>query len=132
MYDLRDNKRLSGTAPMKYTLTTPCAKCPFRTDIPAYLTKARVQELERALVGQQQTFTCHETTVPDDGDEDGVAMMDGPRAQHCAGALILLEKIGKPNQMMRISERLGMYDYSKLNMHAPVFKTFKAMRAAQP
>lgn len=48
-------------------------------------------------------------------------MKDGPNAQHCAGALILLEKMEQPNQMMRWMERIGAYDRTKLDMDAPVF-----------
>ena len=51
---------------------------------------------------------------------------------HCAGALILLEKLNLPSQMMRIAERLGMYDRRKLDMLAPVFDSFVAMIKAQP
>lgn len=51
--------------------------------------------------------------------------------QHCAGALILLEKLDRPSQMMRISERIGMYDRRKLDMDAPVFDTFRKMITAQ-
>ena len=32
-----------------------------------------------------------------------------------------MEKTGQPNQMMRISERLGLYDYRSMNMEAPVY-----------
>jgi hypothetical protein len=110
-------------------MVRPCAKCPFRTDVEPYLTCARVREIEMALTRQQATFTCHETTVPSDGD-DG-EMIDGPNAQHCAGALILMEKLNRPNQLMRIYERLGGYDRTKLKMDAPVFDTFAAMRRAQ-
>lgn len=45
-------------------------------------------------------------------------------SQHCAGALIFLEKIEEPHQMMRICERLGMYDRTKLDMDAPVFESW--------
>lgn len=38
--------------------------------------------------------------------------------------LILAERDGGPNQMMRICERLGMYDPSKLDTSAPVYKTW--------
>jgi hypothetical protein len=33
--------------------------------------------------------------------------------------------------MMRIAERLGMYEAEKLNMQAPVFDSFTAMARAQ-
>lgn len=46
--------------------------------------------------------------------------------QHCAGAMIILERLERPNQMMRICERLGLYDRRKLKMDAPVFEDFDA------
>ena len=102
---------------MNYTMTTPCPHCPFRTDIPGYLSEERMQDIIDALLSGK-TFTCHKTTVPDEHDEG--AMRDGPNAQHCAGALIFLEHLEAPNQMMRIAERLGFYDRTKLDMNAPV------------
>lgn len=113
-----------------YGLTKPCDNCPFRNDIPAFLTKGRVREIERAL--DRGEFECHKTTFSTGGefDEDGHYNRSGKEA-HCAGALILLEKLERPSQMMRISERLGMYDRTKLDMDAPVFDTFKEMIAAQ-
>lgn len=109
-----------------YSLVRPCAKCPFRNDIPAYLREDRVREIEDSL--ERSEFPCHETTEHDD---EGEPMVRGDES-HCAGALILLEKIGRPSQMMRIAERLGMYDASKLDMSAPVFDDFDEMAEAQP
>lgn len=102
-------------------LVRPCAKCPFRNDIDPYLRPGRVKEIVTGLI-HDQSFTCHETL-----DERG---RETPRSQHCAGALILLEKHQKPTQLMRIFERLGGYDASKLDMKAPVFKSFGSMMAA--
>lgn len=112
---------------MKFDLRTPCPQCPFRSDIPAYLTPARVTEIDRSLI--QATFPCHKTTQ---FDEDGEVIPSTPGERHCAGALIILEKLGRPSQMMRIAERLGLYDMRKLDMQAPVFNSFRAMRNAQP
>lgn len=113
-----------------YGLVKPCAKCPFRSDIKPYLTKGRVREIERSLVRAE--FPCHETTYRTGGDEteDGDYVRSG-KESHCAGALILLEKLGRPSQMMRIAERLRMYDASKLDMDAPVFDSFKDMIKVQ-
>ena len=36
----------------------------------------------------------------------------------------MLEHNQEPNQMMRIMERLGFYDRTKLDMDAPVFKSY--------
>lgn len=102
---------------MDFTMKTPCPNCPFRTDINGYLTGARIEGIIDELFSGK-SFTCHKTTVPSD-NEDG-EQVDGPNAQHCAGALIFLEHQDAPNQMMRIAERLGMYDRNKLDMAAPV------------
>jgi len=114
---------------VKYTKTTPCDNCPFRSDIPAYLTPERVIDIGKALVRGE--FPCHKTTVPCEDDDGGCDMMETPDSQHCAGALIMLEKMERPSQMMRICERLGLYDRRKLNMEAPVYGDFEEMAAAQ-
>lgn len=110
----------------RYTKTTPCDHCPFRSDIPAYLNYDRVREIEESLVRAE--FPCHETTVFDDEGE----CVHSDKEVHCAGALILLEKLNRPSQMMRIAERLWFYDYKKLDMDAPVFGSFDDMADAQP
>lgn len=112
---------------MNFELTQPCEKCPFRTDIPPFLTKERICDLEQGLIGKQATFTCHMTN---DYSEDGDGV-ETDKSQHCAGALILLEKLEAPNQMMRIAERLNYYNYKKLKMDSNVFDTFEEMEEAQ-
>lgn len=102
---------------MKYTLKQPCENCPFRPDsMKGWLGEERAEQIITSLTEQGQTFSCHKTNQFD--DDTGEACQEG---QHCAGALILLEKLEQPNQMMRIAERLGMYDRTKLDMEAPVF-----------
>jgi hypothetical protein len=103
---------------MKYDLKTPCAHCPFRSDVKPYIHPERVEE----IIGQP--FSCHKTTTCKDRGNDH------PEAQHCAGSLILHEKMEKPHQMMRIMERLGGYDRTKLNMDAPVYDDANAMISA--
>ena len=110
---------------MKYEMKTPCPLCPFRTDVEPFLLVARVEEILNSLV--QAEFPCHKTTATDDEGETFV-----PKdAQHCAGALILLEKMEQPSQMMRICERLGMYDRTQLDMAAPVYDDAEEMLEAQ-
>lgn len=99
---------------MKYTMTEPCDDCPFL----AKFKKAGVFTMAKLRAFSSGQFACHKTCEVSD---------DGPRtfepkenSVHCAGALIFLEKRGQSNQMMRIAERLGMYDASKLNMKAKV------------
>lgn len=106
------------------TMTNPCPCCPFRTDITPFIRAVRAREIAHALTEQQATFTCHQTTVAcGDGSDN---MENGPNAQHCAGALIMLEHMERPNQLMRIYERIGGYDRTKLNMAAPVYKSTAA------
>ncbi len=108
---------------MNFDLTEPCESCPFRKDVKAYLPKERVKELLHTLIKQQGTFTCHKTNQHDEEGET----VETYKSQHCAGATILLEKIKKPNQMMRWMERINLYDRTKLKMDSPVFDNKKQM-----
>lgn len=95
---------------MRYTMTTPCKECPFLIG-----SGFTWRSLHAHASGE---FPCHKAC---DVDEDtGNFEPRSDKTPHCAGALIFLEKQGVPHQMMRICERLGMYDPSKLNMEAPV------------
>lgn len=96
-----------------FGMTSPCPDCPFRTDVEPYLRPERAEEI--ALT--DGTFPCHKTTEHDD---DGEAVHTG-NEMFCPGFLIMREKDQSPNQMMRIGERLGLYDHTKLDMEAPVY-----------
>ena len=109
---------------MKFNLRTPCDNCPFRSDITFFLDPRRVTEILDALLLDGKTFSCHKTVHYDD---DGEPSMPHGDEQHCAGALIMLERFNLPNQMMRIAERLGLYDPRHLAMEAPVFASPAAM-----
>ncbi len=113
-----------------YRLTRPCKTCPFIRANLTPLRPGRVAEIERLT--ERGAFTCHATTIPDpDPDpEDAGNRVDGLKARHCAGLMIVREKLARPSQMMRIAERLGMYDPSKLDMKADVYDTFAEMRRA--
>lgn len=115
-------------------LVRPCAHCPFRTDIPPFLRAARIYEIAAQLPNGY--FVCHETIDYDqepeegaDGEEPEAALTE--KSEHCAGALILLEKLEQPSQLMRIYERLNAYDATKLDMSAPVYDSFEQMAEAQ-
>lgn len=106
---------------MKFTLRRPCADCPFRTDCrPKWLGRKRANEIATSITAHQKTFSCHKTNDFESGE-----VQETEASQHCAGALIMLEKLNQPNQMMRIAERLRLYDRHKLDMAAPVFDTAK-------
>lgn len=96
----------------RYSLRTPCAKCPFRTDVDPYLRAGRAEEIARSL-HEGAEFPCHETTVTVETEDGDTARVEGPRSRFCAGAMATMEREGNPNQMLRIAERLGLYDQEK-------------------
>lgn len=102
---------------MKFDLRRPCNNCPFRNDITPFIRPERAEE----ILTSQGDFPCHKTTDIETDDDGETIRSNQDCEHHCAGFLILLEKEGVPNQMMRISERLGMYDPSILDMDAPVY-----------
>lgn len=108
---------------MKFDLKRPCKMCPFRTDcMKGWLGEQRAEGIIESMTKQDQSFTCHETNTFDDEDGEATVTKD---SQHCAGAMILMERYEFANQMMRIMERLGFYDRNKLDMDAPVFMTYE-------
>ena len=95
-------------------MTMPCGNCPFRREGFIPLRADRVVEIAEGMLCTQGTsFACHKTTGHDDDGETTIE----PESQHCGGALIFAEKNGNATQMMRICERLGMYDAAKLVPH---------------
>lgn len=75
------------------------------------LTKKRIKEIAGMMTSKDGgAFPCHKT-LDYSGDGDGLYR---ETSQHCAGALIFAEKNGNSTQMMRIAERLGMYDAAVL------------------
>lgn len=86
----------------------PCAKCPFRSDVPIYLRRGRRHEIRLALL-DGQGFTCHETTVPIE-TEDGTEMAVTSDSQQCAGAIKSIFKGGGDTNHIRVMARLGLID----------------------
>lgn len=113
---------------MKMNMTHPCANCPFRSDIRPFLHRDRAAEIADSLLLFDESFPCHKTTEHDD-DGEYVPGVEGE--QHCAGAMILLWKLRRPNQGMRIAMRLRLFDPEKLAIGAPVFSDDQGFIAAQ-
>lgn len=103
-----------------YKLTRPCADCPFRSDRPFYLGAERVAEIQEAT--NLYPFGCH-NTVDYDGDKPAEYVQ-----AHCAGALILREKLGRPSLVMRLARQCGVYDPTRLDMDAPVYDSWEDMK----
>lgn len=98
---------------MLLELKSPCAECPFKNDLShqrGWLGQRRAISIINSLFNKDESFTCHKTLDLTDRKQ-----------QHCAGAMILMEREGRANQYMRIGERTGRYDRNKLNMDGPVF-----------
>lgn len=108
---------------MNYDLTKPCNLCPFRNDSKRlYVSPERLEEMASG------EFCCHKTgEINDEGGE----ICPTAKSQHCAGLLIMREKMEQPHQMMRICERLGLYDRTKLDMNAPVFESWDEVEDAE-
>lgn len=94
---------------MHYKMTTPCDACPYLKG-----SGFTLASLKRHASGE---FACHKQC---DLKDNVYAQKASGKSAHCAGALIFLEKLGTPHQMMRICERIGLYDHTKLDMSAPV------------
>lgn len=115
---------------MHYDLYVPCSTCPFLRKGGIRLTKQRVLDIAgNMLLPHGKTFACHKTTIESDG-----GLTEGPSSRHCAGALIFAEKNQNATQMMRIAERLRMYDARKLMSKKEVcdlvFDSVREMAAA--
>lgn len=104
---------------MDYSKTTACSNCPFRREGGIRLTLERVIEITQS----EGAFPCHKTTETDD---EGELVRTGKEV-HCAGFLILREKQQQPNQMMRIAERLGMYNAEELMKSKSVCEVFDSV-----
>lgn len=106
--------------PLKFDLLTPCVDCPFRVGAFQGLHPDFVEEMtENALGNPGRMFACHKTTT-----EGGAP---AHQEQHCAGALIFSEKHEHATQMMRIMERIGQYDRTKLVDPGDVFENSTEM-----
>jgi hypothetical protein len=119
---------------MDYDMKKPCDGCPFLKGTPTKLTPGRIKEITGVMLSRNGgEFPCHKTIeYVDTGDAESEPV-EKPNSKHCAGALIFAEKNGNSTQMMRICERLGMYDPAALMANREVvdsvFDDVKSMKA---
>jgi hypothetical protein len=93
----------------------PCAKCPFRRDVPIYLRLGRRREIARHLI-DGGSFACH-ATVDYDPDEEGEGLdddYDDSGASMCAGAAKAMLADDATTNAMRVAERLGVVDLDRV------------------
>jgi hypothetical protein len=89
----------------------PCAKCPFRKDVPIYLRAGARREIVQSLLDDRH-FVCHEHV---DWDDDGHTD-DGTE---CAGAAKAMLAAGGMSQQLRIAERLGLAGPDQIAARGP-------------
>ena len=94
----------------------PCAKCPFRRDVPIYLRASRREEIARHI-NEGGSFPCHATVSWEEG-EDGADEADESRSMLCAGAIKSAALSGGSMQLARIGERLGSIDSEAIEQSA--------------
>jgi hypothetical protein len=85
---------------MHYDLTRPCDACPFLESMSHGFTDERLAQFASG------SFFCHKTC---DTNDDGEFVATA-RSQHCAGALIWMDKRGDYNQAARVAGRLGLFN----------------------
>ncbi|MGN7104855.1 hypothetical protein ACTHR6_24805 [Ralstonia holmesii] len=101
-----------------FKLHKPCKNCPFRKVGAIELAPGRFEGIVKQLVeDDHSTFLCHETVHNErsggDWSDEGEYSATG-RESMCAGAMILLEKLGRPTVAMRLGRVLGEYDPARL------------------
>ena len=109
---------MASTMEAHFRLQRPCENCPFRKRGAIELAPGRVAGIIDALVTDDfSTFHCHKTVHNDrtggEWDDDGNYVASGQESM-CAGAMIYLEKIGRPTVRMRIGRVFGAYSPDNL------------------
>lgn len=103
---------------MFFTKHTPCENCPFRKTKKLIVTKARAKELVKQVVDSGKTFTCHKT-------------LKNKMGTHCAGAIELIKKEGKPHYGLSVARSLGIYNPDNYNSPELIFDSAQAFIDAQ-
>ncbi|ACD21676.1 hypothetical protein [Paraburkholderia phytofirmans] len=101
-----------------FKLRRPCENCPFRKQGAIELAPGRLAGIIDGLVTDDcSTFHCHKT-VHNEGtggewDDEGNYVASGQESM-CAGAMVYLEKIGRPTVGMRLGRVFGIYHPDRL------------------
>lgn len=99
----------------RYTLTRPCADCPFRSDVPFELNIERAEDVAAGLLSGQSEFWCHKTVDYSESSGQIVA-----RTRACAGARATLANEGRSTTLLQLSERIGEGTVARLDPDLPV------------
>jgi hypothetical protein len=104
-----------------FKLRRPCANCPFLKSGAIELRPGRLEGIIRDLVANDRsTFYCHKTVYSGRAGGkhlDNGEYVAGGTESMCAGAMIYLEKIGRPTVSMRLGRVVGIYSRDCLEEH---------------
>lgn len=94
---------------MKFNLAQPCTGCPFvvGNSINRQLNKRQLKGIVKSIRGGN-TFTCYKSLGKSTEENE-----------HCAGAMIFLERENRPNQEMEIARQCGDYVREDLDQAFP-------------
>lgn len=104
-----------------FKLRKPCQNCPFLKKGAIDLTVGRLAGIIKTLLEDDySTFQCHKTVHNErtggEWDDDGNYVSSGQESM-CAGAMIYLEKVGRPTVAMRLGRAFGAYEPDVLEPH---------------
>ena len=103
---------------MKFDLNKPCKTCPFlRANQPA------IPDCVSLELKSHDGIYCVQTVEV----KFGLPVLTS-YSQHCAGAAIILEKIGRPNAKMEAGAKSGAYRAEELQNADLVFGDFEEMK----
>jgi hypothetical protein len=103
---------------LRFDLRSPCADCPFRNDLPINEgTVGTFAENIWSIIRGEFVHSCHKTDPR--SDYEPAKDYRGP-IQHCAGAMVMMEKSEEPSNFMLWAEAQGKMKRKRLNLGAPV------------
>ena len=95
-----------------FAMSAPCNNCPFRVTGGLDLEAGRLDGIVAGLLNDDcSTFQCHKTVHSALGGDwdDGGNYIPSWNESMCVGAMIYMEKIGRPTVAMRIARVTGDY-----------------------
>lgn len=106
----------------RFSLRTPCKLCPFRIDVPPYLTRERAESIADDLRAGAP-FDCHKTTVLGEDEEGEETLVCDPAVtKECLGSLATTLREGWMNQPALAAYRTGALDVERVRAHEqPVY-----------
>ena len=113
--------KADDTIKAHFKLRKPCSNCPFLKKGGIELAPGRLDGIVNGLLDDDcSTFHCHKVVhsakTGGTWDEDGNYTASNKESM-CAGAMIYLEKAGRPTVPMRLGHIFGAYSREALEPH---------------